>query len=307
MRALRAGLASQALCAALALATAAPTLAAEPTRPWPDGGQGVAAGGARWLGPPPKAHPRRVVSLAPSTTDIVVALGHAPQLVGVTRFDTAPQVAALPRVGGFLDPSAEAVVALRPDLVLWLTDGSALAPVQRIAELGFPVLALPIISVADVIAATNMIADALGDPPAGKRLGAELDEAIRRTRARAASLPRKRVLLLVGREPLVVAGPGSYPDELLRIVGATNVVSGTLAWPVFPVEKAAAADPDLVIDAAVREHGSSQDAAGLAAIPAVRRGALRRLTTDDALRPGPALVRTLDALFEAVHSEAGRK
>ncbi len=294
------------LTLAVALALAVPALAAEPARaPWPDGGPGAASGGIRLLGPPPPPNPARVVSLAPSFTDVVVALGHVRQLVGVTRFDTAPEVAHLPRVGGFLDPSVEAVVALRPDLVLWLTDGSALAPVQRIADVGVPVLAVPVVGVADVIAATRAVAQALGDPAAGDRLAAHIEGAIRRARARAASLPRKRVLLLVGRQPLVVAGPGSYPDELLRIVGATNVVGGSVPWPVFPVEKAAAADPDLVIDAAVREHGAGE--AGLDVIPAVRRGAIRRLTTDDALRPGPAMVRTLDELFEAVHPEAAHK
>jgi len=294
------------LTVALALANAAPVLADEQARPpWPDGGPGAASGGIRRLGPPAPARPRRVVSLAPSITDMVVALGHAERLVGVTRFDTAPEVSNLPRVGGFLDPSAEAVVALRPDLVVWLTDGSALPPVRRIAELGVPVLAVPVVDVADVIAATRALAEALGDRTAGERLAAELEGAIRRARARTASLPRKRVLLLVGREPLVVAGPGSYPDELLRIVGATNVVGGTVAWPVFPVEKAAAANPDLVIDAAVREHGSA--GGGLEAIPAVRRGAIRRLETDDALRPGPALIRALDLLLEAIHPEAARK
>ncbi len=272
---------------------------------WPDRGPGAASDGIRWLGRPAPANPRRVVTLAPSITDVVVALGHAGRIVGVTRFDTAPEVAGVPRVGGFLDPSAEAVVALRPDLVLWLTDGSALPPVRRIAELGVPVLAIPVISVADVIAATRAVAAALGDSAAGERVAAELEAAIRRARARSASLPRKRVLLLVGREPLVVAGPGSYPDELLRILGATNVVGGTVPWLVFPIEKAAAANPDLVIDAAVREHGSADG--GLGAIPAVRRGAIRRLETDDALRPGPALVRALDALFEAIHPEAARK
>ncbi len=262
--------------------------------------------GIHWLGPPPPARPRRIVSLAPSLTDVVVALGHARRLAGVTRFDTAPEVASLPRVGGFVDPSVEAVVGLRPDLVLWLTDGSALAPVKRIAALGVPVLALPVVDVADVIATARAVAKALGDPAAGDRLAAELEGAIARARARAASLPRKRVLLVVGREPLVVAGPGSYPHELLDIVGATNVVGGAVAWPVFPVERAAALDPDVVVDAAVREHGSDQGA-GLDAIPAVRRGALRRLPTDDALRPGPALVRALDALLEAVHPEAARR
>jgi iron complex transport system substrate-binding protein len=288
--------------AALATLAGAPAAAQPAGAPWPDGGQGAAAGGIRWLGPPPASTPRRVVSLAPSVTDTIVALGHASRLVGVTRFDTAPEVAALPRVGGFLDPSAEAVVALRPDLVVWLTDGSALAPVRRIAELGIPVLAVPIIGVADVIFATRAIAGALGDPAAGDRVASRIEDALRRARARAASLPRRRVLLLVGREPLVVAGPGSYPDELLAIVGGTNVVRGTTAWPVFPIERAAALDPDVVIDAAVREHGTGD--AGLEAIPAVRRGAIRRLATDDALRPGPAMIRTLDDLFAAIHPEA---
>ena len=102
-----------------------------------------------------------------------------------------------------------------------------------------------------------------------------------------------------------MAGPGSYPDELLAVVGGANVVRGTTAWPVFPVERAAALDPDVVIDAAVREHGTGEK--GLDAIPAVRRGDIRRLSTDDALRPGPAMIRTLDELFLAVHPEAGAR
>jgi iron complex transport system substrate-binding protein len=290
-----------------ALLAAAGPAAAQPTgAPWPDSGKGAAAGGIRSLGPPAPAAPRRVVSLAPSITDTVVALGQVSKLVGVTRFDSAPEVAKLPRIGGFLDPSAEAVVALRPDLVVWLTDGSALAPVQRIAELGIPVLAVPIIGIEDVIFATRAIARALGDPSAGDRLAARIEDALRRARARAAALPRRRVLLVVGREPLVAAGPTSYPDELLAIVGARNAVQGTVAWPVFPVEKAAALDPDLVIDAAVNEHGGSGGVA-LSAIPAVRRGAVRYLTTDDALRPGPRLARALEVLFEAVHPEASRR
>jgi iron complex transport system substrate-binding protein len=247
-----------------------------------------------------------VISLAPSMTDMVIALGHADRLVGVTRFDTAPEMARLPRVGGFLDPSAEAVVALRPDLVLWLTDGGAMPAVRSIAELGIPVVAFPVVSVADVIATVRELAGALGDAPAGERLARRLQAAIDRARARAAPLPRRRVLFVVGREPLVVAGPGSYPDELLRTVGAENAVGGKVAWPVFPIERAAALDPDLVVDAAVNEHGAGA-ADALQAIPAVQRGAVRRLENDDALRPGPRLERALDVLFEAVHGEAARR
>jgi iron complex transport system substrate-binding protein len=298
------------LITALALAVAATSADGAPhglPARWPDGGSGAASGGIRTLGPRLPEAPKRIVSLGPSMTDIVVALGHADRLVGVTRFDTAPEVARLARVGGFLDPSAEAIVGLRPDLVLWLTDGSALPAVRRISELGIPVLAIPIVGIADVVAATRSVAKALGDPAAGERLAGELDAAVGRMRARAASLPRPRVLFLVGREPLVVAGPGSYPDELLSIVGAANVVGGRIPWPVLPIETAAAADPDLVVDAAVSEHGGSDGAAALTAIPAVRRGAIRKLQSDDALRPGPRLVQTLQTLFEAIHPEAASK
>jgi iron complex transport system substrate-binding protein len=246
-----------------------------------------------------------VVTLAPSLTDTVLALGARDRLVGVTRYDASPEVKDLPRVGGFLDPSPEAVLALRPDLVLWLSDGGAWPAVQRIAALGVPVLAIPVVGVPDVLRAARVVGAALGDSAAGERLAAELEGAVREAERAAASLPRRRVLFLVGRDPLVVAGPGSYPDALLRIVGGTNVVGGDRPWPVYPVERAVADDPDLVVDAAVNEPAETIDR--LAAIPAVRAGRVVRLPDDRALRPGPGLASALRQVLAAVHPEAARR
>jgi cobalamin transport system substrate-binding protein len=259
---------------------------------------GAAAGGAEWLGPKPPAAPRRVVTLAPSLTDMVLALGKRDVLVGVTRYDDGPEVANLPRVGGFLDPSVEAVLALRPDLVLWISDGGALAAVQRIAALGVPVRAVPVVSVADVLACARLVGAALGDAPAGERLAQDLDRAIATARARAPPGPRARVLFVIGRDPLVVAGPGSYPDELLRIAGADNAVKNTRAWPVYPLERAVADDPDLVVDGAILEP--AEGISRLAAIPAVKRGAVHRFGSDAALRPGPKLAAALEELSRAL-------
>ncbi len=293
-----------ALSLALALAATLPARASDELRAT---GKGVAEGGALWVGPRPAAPPRRVVVLAPSLTDVVVALGLADRLVGVTRMDDAPEVAALPRVGGFLDPNPEAVLGLRPDLVLWVTDGGALAAVRRSAELSarsahpFPILALPVVGVPDVLATPRVVGDALGAPEAGARLSAELTGAVERVRRRAAGLRPRRVLFVVGREPLVVAGPGSFPDELLRITGCANVVDGPRPWPVYPVEKAVAADPEVVVDAAVREPADG--IARLAAVPAVRAGRVVRLRNDDLLRPGPRMIHGLDELLRALHPE----
>ena len=285
------------------LALLLPALAASDVTPDVRGREAArAASGVVWLGPKAPSAPRRVVTLAPSLTDTVVALGLADRIVGVTRYDDAPEVRDRPRVGGFLDPVPEAVLALRPDLVLWITDGGALGPVERLAALGLPVLALPIVSVADVLAGARIVAAALGEPAAGERVAARLEAGVAQVRVRAANVKPVRVLFVVGREPLVVAGPGSFPDELLRLAGAVNVATGGRPWPVYPLERAVADDPDIVIDGAVDEP--PEGLKRLAAIPAIARGRVVRLADAGALRPGPRLPAALDALFRALHPEA---
>jgi iron complex transport system substrate-binding protein len=294
-------LAAVALCIALAAAAAARAGELRPA------GRGVAEGGAVWSGPRPAAPPRRVVVLAPSLTDVVLALGLGDRLAGVTRLDDDPAVSRLPRVGGYLDPNPEAVLALSPDLVVWVTNGSALGPVRRIAELGrsarppFPVLALQIDTLADVLATPGVLGAALGEPARGEALSREMAAGVDAARRSVAGLPRTRVLLVVGREPLVVAGRGSFPDELLRVCGAENVVAGDRAWPVYPLERAVADDPALVVDAATLEP--PEGIARLSAIPAVRRGAVFRIASDDLIRPGPRMVRALPGLCRGVHPE----
>lgn len=273
-------------------------------------GRHLSEGGPLWIGARPAIPPRRVVVLAPALTDVVLALGLGERLVGVTTVDEAPEVQHLPRVGGFIDPNPEVILGLRPDLVLWMTDGAADAPVRRLAELSrassrpFPILALDVVSVADVLAATAVVGDALGAPEAGRRLAASLRADVERVRQRARGLRVRRVLFVIGREPLVVAGPESFPDELLGIAGCRNVVGGARPWPVFPLETAVAADPDVVVDGAAREPADG--IARLSAIPAVRRGAVIRLAGDDLLRPGPRMIHGLEQLFRALHPEAPR-
>jgi iron complex transport system substrate-binding protein len=300
-----------ALAAAVAVACAAATpagaRAGDELRP---PGKGVAQGGYLWIGERPAAPPRRVVVLAPSLTDVGLAMGLRDRLAGVTRLDDAPEVASLPRVGGFVDPNPEAVLGLSPDLVLWVTDGGALAAVRRIAELSrasrrpFPILAVEIDGLADVLATPRVLGDALGEPARGEALARRLAADVEAVRRRAAGLRTRRVLFVVGREPLVVAGPGSFPEELLRVCGAESVVRGDRPWPVYPLEKAVADDPDVVVDAAIQEPADG--IRRLAAIPAVRRRDVVRLESDDLIRPGPRMIRGLEALFRALHPEAAR-
>ena len=167
---------------------------------------------------------------------MVIALGKSGVLVGVIRYDDAAEVARLPG-GGFHDPSPEVVMALRPDLVLWLTDGAAFAAAERIATLAIPVLPIQIVSVADILASPRLVGSAHGEASAGKRLAHTLAEPIETARGKASVRPRVQVLFMVGHEPLVVAGPGSCPD-VPRIVGDENVANDCRSWPVRPLERA---------------------------------------------------------------------
>ena len=257
-----------------------------------------------WLGPQPPPSPSRVVSLAPSLTDTVLALGEGTRLVGVTRYDLAPEVKDLPRVGGFLDPSPEAVLGLRPDLVLLWGDGSPTAQRELLSRLGLPVLSLEQHSLADVAASLERLGTVFGTEPVAHAAAESLRREIEALRLRYQGERRIRVFYQVWSLPLYTHGGRHVASEMLRVCGAENVVRGTRPWPVYPLEKAVAADPDLVVDAAVLEPAAG--VSRLAAIPAVRRGAVVRLASDDLIRPGPRMVGALAGLLRALHPEAAR-
>jgi iron complex transport system substrate-binding protein len=249
----------------------------------------AADSGALHLGPPVPAKVTRVVTLAPSLTDTVLKLGAGDRLVGVSRFDEAPEVAKLPRVGGFIDPSVESVVALKPQLLVVQKAPGNRQAVEKIAELGVPVLALPLTSVADVLDAITQISAALGVD--GKPLVERIEGARRQVREAAKQRKvRARVLFIYGFKPLVVAGPDSFAGQLLDDIGAVNLVEkAPSAYPVFSVERAVALKPDVVIDA-------SDSADGRAELKALMKGSRwLELQSHALLQPGPTLG---DGLFE---------
>lgn len=265
----------------------------------------LGASDAQWLGPKPPAEVTRVVTVAPSLTETVVALGAGERLVGVSRFDELPQVKALPRVGGFNDLSVEAVVALRPQLVVVQKAPSNQRPVETLARLGVPVLALPLTTVADVAAAMTTLGAVLHREAAAKALVDEL--AATRAAMRAAAKARgttPRVLLAYGFAPLVVAGPGSFADELLADCGAVNAAErAPTAYPTYSLEHVVKLAPDVIIDAADSMEGK----APLEALVPLKHARWVTLPTKDLMQPGPALARGLPRLCALLDApDAGR-
>lgn len=251
------------------------------------------------LGPVPDAPPARVVTLAPSLTEIVLDLGAGRLLAGVSRYDDAAQVASLPRVGGYLDPAPEAILALRPDLLLVEPSPGNRAVVERLAALGVPVLVLPLKNVADTLVSIRAVAEALGRADDGAAAAARIERALSRLRSCAGG-NAPRTLVVYGWQPLVAAGPGSFADELLTLVGAVNAAAGLAGpYPTLSVEAVLVSEPAFVLDAS-GGHGGSRPLEPLA-------GRVRRLRTSAFFRPGPRLVEAAEELCAILHPADGRK
>jgi iron complex transport system substrate-binding protein len=250
----------------------------------------LVAGSASWLGPTPPQRITRVVTIAPSLTETVLALGAGELLVGVSRFDEVEDVKALPRVGGFVDPSIETVLSLKPDLVIVQKAPGNQRPVEKLAALGVSVLALPLTSITDTVDSIRTLGTVLGHPSRAAELIADLDAARKRARGNAPSIP-PTVLFVYGFRPLVVAGPGSFADELLSDCGAKNVVAkAPTAYPVWSKERLVAAPPQILVDASDSSDGREAVRAFTTSVRWVT------LANKDLLHPGPSLGRGLGQL-----------
>jgi iron complex transport system substrate-binding protein len=258
--------------------------------------------GPRSLGPKPPAEVKRVVTIAPSLTEAVLALGAGSTLVGVSRFDEAAEVASLQRVGGFVDPSVEAVVRLKPDLVLVQPGPGNQRPVEKMADLGVPVLLLPLHTVADTLAALRAVGEALGREEQAEALVQSIEATRARIRESVKGKTAPRVLLVYGFEPLVVAGPGSFADELLRDAGAANLAADAGSpYAMYSLERAMRARPDVVVDAADADVGKAK----LAKLPGLAEARWVEPPSLALLQPGPSLGKALEELYLLLYPPEG--
>ncbi|PZR04220.1 MAG: hemin ABC transporter substrate-binding protein [Archangium gephyra] len=251
---------------------------------------------AQWLGPKPQLPVTRVVTLAPSLTETVIALGAAESLVGVSRFCEFPETEKLPKTGGFNDLSVETIVALKPQLVVVQKAPANQKAVETIARLGIPVLALTLTTIDDVSVAMRELGRALGRDEAAAKLVKALAEA-RAAAREVKSAKKKRVLFVYGFSPLVVAGPGSFAHELLEDCGAENAAKkAPTAYPTYSMEKVVTLVPDVIVDAADVKEGRE----ALEKLAPMKKAKWVDLPTKDLLHPGPALAKALPTLCPLV-------
>lgn len=251
--------------------------------------------------------PRRIVSLAPSMTEIAFALGAGDRLVGVDRYsDWPPAALKVPRVGGELAPSLERLVALKPDVVLAATSANRQETVDELARLGVAVYVSRGDQLEDVFQDITGIGAALGREDAAHALVAGLKARLAAVRARVAGRPRPRTAIIVWAEPLVVVGPRSHVAELLDAAGGANIAhDANRAFPTYSLERLIARAPEVLIVGSHKDGGPTLGPIErLKTLPAVREGRTHAIDGDLLFRPGPRLAEGAERLAALLHPEA---
>ncbi|MFH0937726.1 MAG: cobalamin-binding protein [Planctomycetota bacterium] len=261
--------------------------------------------------------PQRIVSLAPSATELLFALGAGNRVVGNTFFCCyPPEAVGLPKVGGYSDPDIERIISLKPDLVVGAR-GNPLTLFERITQLNVPCIALASESLDDVLANVTLLGQALGEEVSAANLVAAMRKRLECVATKMArSSVRPCVLFLFSLDKLISAGKGSHIDELINRAGGQNIASESdLPWPEIPMEIVLLRDPEVII--LMTPHGKKDATTSVsvadilgrdsrwAGISAVKNKRVTVIDDDLLAIPGPRLIDGLEHLTLAIHPELG--
>lgn len=267
------------------------------------------------------AQPARIVSTAPSITEILFALGVGDRVVGVTTYcHYPPDARKLPKIGTFSQPNLEAILSARPDLVLVLK--TPIHSKSQYAATNLNVVEVQLTSVSQIVGAVQAIGRAAGVPDRAASLSARITRALRELRSRVASKPPVTVMYLVGRTPgalegMIAAGKGSYLDDIMTIAGGRNILADSpVDYPRVSMEQVLARNPQVIVD--LGDHPdpnsvTSRDQAAIvalwsrhSALRAVRDKRVHAVASTIFTVPGPRVVEAARAFARILHPELFR-
>ncbi len=264
--------------------------------------------------------PRRIVSAAPSITEMLYAVGAGDRVAGVTDYcHYPPQVRQKAKVGSYLEPNMEIILSLRPDLVVVLAEHGDLR--DQLERVGLDVLAIQHNDLAGIERSLLKLGQRLGDSEAGERAAAEVRAGLQAVRERAASLPKRKTVFVIGRTPgtvqdLMVVGGGPFLNELIEAAGGVNLFGAAIGhYPRIGREEIYAGAPEVIIDmgdmavtdGVTEAHERAVVELWLRAfprLPAVRGRRVYAVAEDHFVVPGPRVVEAARALLGMIHPEA---
>lgn len=254
------------------------------------------------------APPRRIVSLVPSVTEVLFAIGAQDLLVGVTDFcDYPPEAKRKPHVGDMLSPNLETLVTLKPDLVVATRSGNREETFDQLKRLGIPIYLVDPSTVDDVLRLVADLGELTGHRERAAAVDKDLERRIAAVRETVAGRPRPRVLYVLWPQPLIVPGKGALVTELIELAGGASVTADQgQGYPRMSLEAAVGRAPEVII---LARHGSRSGPAArqqwerLESMPAIKSGRLYMADGDLMHRYGPRVVAGLEALARTIHPE----
>ena len=258
--------------------------------------------------------PTRIVSLVPSVTEVMYALGAEDLLAGRTDYcDFPPAAASRPSVGGMINPSLERIVSLKPDLVVATDEGNRQETVQQLRRIGLPVYLVHATRVSEMLHMIERVGEMTGRAAAVPALVARITRRIDAVTRAVRPLPAPRVLYVLWPDPLIVPGRQSHLTEMIEMAGGRSITADDgEAYPRFSLEAAVSRAPEVII---LADHGGGGRSAGkaspekwerLTSVPAIKAGRIHSVDLGVLHRYGPRVADGLEILARIIHPEAFR-
>ena len=253
--------------------------------------------------------PVRVVSLAPSVTEVVYALGQDYRLKGVTQFSNYPPEAMnLPRVGSYVHLDVEKIVSLRPDLCLAIKDGNPIDAIRRLERLNIPVYAVDPRNLDAVMEMISDVGDLLDAGRQAEMIVNNMKERIEKIKSTVRGIQEKpRVFFQIGVSPIVSVGTQTFLHELITLAGGYNLTGGEIPYPRVTVEQVLAMEPDVLIISSMTRGQSFEIVKAQwkrwENIPAVKNNRIYLVDSDIVDRPSPRLVDGLELLVRYINPQ----
>ena len=247
--------------------------------------------------------PQRIVSLAPSNTEILFVLGLGDKVVGVTDYcDYPPEALNKTKVGGYATPDVEKIVALNPDLVLVAYD-TPMDVIIGMAGLGLTVFGIKTTDLEDLLNDIRRIGEITDKEVEAQALTSDMESRIQAVTSQTEELEqRPRVFYIVWNDPLWTAGSGTFIDELIEKAGGVNVAENMTGYGTISIEEVIARNPEIII-ASELSYDWALNATELASTNASQSGRIYTCDDDLVQRPGPRLVEGLDWFAHFIHPE----
>jgi iron complex transport system substrate-binding protein len=252
--------------------------------------------------------PTRVVSLAPSITEILYAIGLNDEIVGVSEFcDYPPAAIQKPKVG-YAHPNIEVIVTLRPDLVLAPRAFLRADLLAKLEQLKIPTFIVDPESFEEIPSRIQTVGRILNRTSSADGVAMAMRQRIAAIRSKMETVTAVRVLYVLNSQPLITVGPGSYIHQVINAAGGSNIASKTtVPYPRLNMETVLKEDPEIIIFPIGKAEGiplsEQQEWLRWTSVSAVKQGRLHQIPADVLNRPGPRIVEGLEALARIIHPE----